>query len=49
MVSDLVTIPPQEDVGRAVHIMKEKDVGCLLVVDGNLEGIITERDLLKVF
>lgn len=49
MVSDLVTIPPQEDVGRAVHIMKERDVGCLLVVDGNLMGIITERDLLKVF
>jgi CBS domain-containing protein len=49
MVTDLVTISPQEDAGRAVQMMKEKDAGCILVVDRGLVGILTERDLLNLF
>ncbi len=49
MTQDPVTVAPREDAGRAAHIMKEEDVGCLPVVDKKLVGIITERDLLKVF
>jgi CBS domain-containing protein len=49
MVTDLVTISPQEDAGKAVQMMKEKDAGCILVVDRGLVGILTERDLLKLF
>jgi len=29
--------------------MKEKNVGCLPVVEEGLVGIITERDMLKTF
>jgi CBS domain-containing protein len=49
MVTDLVTISPREDVGKAAQIMKDNDVGCLLVKDGKLVGILAERDLLEVF
>ncbi len=46
---DLVTIPPMEDVGKAALFMREEDVGCILVVDAGLVGIITERDILELF
>jgi CBS domain-containing protein len=49
MVTDLVRISPKEDIGKAVQIMKEQDVGCLLVVDEKLSGILTERDILNIF
>jgi len=49
MVTNLVTVSPQEDAGKAAHIMKEQDVGCVLVVDKGLVGILTERDLLSIF
>lgn len=41
------TVSGNVDLSEAVRIMKEKDVGGLLVVDGAaIEGIITERDIL---
>lgn len=49
MVCDLVSISPREDIGTAVQMMKENDVGCLLVVDEGLVGILTERDILGIF
>ena len=49
MVCDLVTVSPKEDVGKAVQIMKEKDVGCLLVKERKLKGILAERDILNLF
>lgn len=49
MVTDLVTVSPKEDVGKAVQIMKEKDVGCLLVKERKLKGILAERDILNLF
>ncbi len=49
MVTNPITVSPKEDVGKAAQIMKEKDVGCLLVMDGLLKGILAERDLLTLF
>lgn len=49
MVRDPVTISPDEDVGKAAQLMKERDVGCLLVTEGKLIGILAERDLLGLF
>jgi CBS domain-containing protein len=47
---DLITIKPSADIGEATEIMKNKGVGALLVVKGKLlQGIITERDLFKIF
>lgn len=47
---DLITIEPDADVSEATKIMRDKDVGALLVVKGKLlQGIITERDLFKLF
>lgn len=46
-LSGYVTIDPDADVGEAATLMKEKGVSSLLVVkDGRLAGIITERDVL---
>jgi CBS domain-containing protein len=46
-LSGYVTITPDADVGEAATLMKEKGVSSLLVVkDGELVGIITERDVL---
>jgi len=42
-----VTINPEADVGDAATLMAEKGTSSLLVVeDGKLKGIITERDIL---
>ena len=46
-LSGYVTISPDADVGEAATLMKEKNVSSLLVVEnGELKGIITERDIL---
>jgi CBS domain-containing protein len=40
-------IGPDRTVADAVALMKEKNVGCLLVCDaGRLAGILTERDVM---
>ena len=50
MTRDLVTVSPETDVTQAVSLMIERDISGLLVVDeaGNLAGIFTERDCIKV-
>ncbi|WP_048061830.1 CBS domain-containing protein [Hyperthermus butylicus] len=46
-VNDYVTISPDADVGEAAKLMIDKGVSSLLVVEeGKLTGIITERDIL---
>jgi CBS domain-containing protein len=51
-VSRLTPTPPHQiasdrPIADAVSLMKDKNVGCLLVFDGNrLVGILTERDLM---
>jgi CBS domain-containing protein len=48
MVTNVVQIRPDETVGRAATLMKEKAVGCLVVTaDGAIKGILTDRDLLE--
>jgi CBS domain-containing protein len=45
---DLVFIRSEEDLGQAAGIMLSKNVGSLPVLeDGELKGIITERDFVR--
>jgi CBS domain-containing protein len=44
----LVIVPITATVGNAVSAMNDKHVGCALIVrDGRLAGIFTERDVLQ--
>lgn len=46
MISNPVTLPPGETVGKARKIMKESNIGGIPVVEGaRLVGIVTARDL----
>ena len=48
MVTDLVTVKTDISVKKAVKVMNDFEIGCLIVVeDGEAVGIITERDILK--
>ncbi len=48
MSSEVVTIEPNVDIGRAAEMMMKKDVGSLPVLkEGKLVGIITESDFLR--
>ena len=48
MVTDLVTVKADISVKKAVKVMNDFEIGCLIVVeDGEAVGIITERDILK--
>ncbi len=45
---DVVTIPPDTPIEEAAHIMVERRIGCLPVVeDGIVLGLISETDLLQ--
>jgi len=48
MVKDIVTVKADVTVKRAVEVMNEHEIGCLVVVNGGKSvGIVTERDMLK--
>lgn len=48
MVKDIVTVKANVTVKRAVEVMNEHEIGCLVVVNrGEPLGIVTERDMLK--
>ena len=48
MVTDLVTVKADITVKKAVEVMNDFEIGCLIVVEkGEAIGIITERDILK--
>ena len=48
MVEGVITIDADAPVIKAVRIMNENEIGCLIVTrKGKAIGIITERDLLK--
>jgi len=48
MVTDLVTVKADVTVKKAVEVMNDFEIGCLIVVEkGEAIGIITERDVLK--
>jgi len=49
MTRDLVTIRPERSVFEAAQILYDRRIGCLPVVaDGELKGIITTTDMLKL-
>ena len=43
------TIRPQDTIAVAVQILREKQIGALLVTDanGDLQGILSERDIVR--
>lgn len=44
----VITVDPEEDVGRAISIMKAHNIGALMVtVNEKPVGIITERDIMS--
>lgn len=48
MTKRVEKIKPSQTVFDAAKLMKEKMVGCLIIVeDGNAAGIITERDIVR--
>jgi CBS domain-containing protein len=47
MMSPVVTVRPDTSAAQAARRMREDEVGCLLVADdGELRGIVTDRDLV---
>ena len=49
MRTDLITVQPQTSTLEALEIMRERDIGCLPVINNNkLVGIITAYDMLTV-
>ena len=47
LACDVVSVPPTDSVLDACRLMRDKRVGCVLVVeDGRVAGVFTERDLL---
>jgi CBS domain-containing protein len=47
MVAEVVTVSPDTKLCDAVHIMVDKKIGCLPVVENEaLVGLITETDIL---
>lgn len=43
----VVTVAPETTVQDAMRILVEHQIGALVVTDGTLHGIISERDLLR--
>ncbi len=49
MVKDPITVEPDCSILEAMKMMREKEIGCLPVVQGKeLVGIITEMDFLRI-
>ncbi len=50
MSRDLLTVSPETEIMRAIHLLVEHDVSGLPVVDGQnrLCGILTERDCIRI-
>jgi CBS domain-containing protein len=48
MVEGVITIEAEAPVMKAVKLMNENEIGCVIVIrKGKAIGIVTERDLLK--
>jgi len=48
MVRKVITVDPNASVKEAARLMNRHEIGCLIVVgQGQVMGIMTERDLLK--
>ena len=46
---DLFSIRPQDTLGEAVKVLRDRRIGALLVTDANgtLKGILSERDIVR--
>ncbi len=48
MTQNVLTVAPSETIDRTAQVMMERRVGSAVVVkDGELQGIVTERDILQ--
>ena len=48
MVEEIITIEANANVRKAVRLMNNREIGCLVVIqDEKPTGIVTERDMLK--
>jgi CBS domain-containing protein len=48
MTNDVVCLRPDELVSKAVGIMSDKSISTIVItVEGRLEGVVTERDLVS--
>jgi Zn-dependent protease/CBS domain-containing protein len=48
MTRDVVTVPPDMDAAKALHVMSEKKISRLVVVQGrDIVGIVTQKDFLR--
>ena len=46
MQTKLITLLPESTIREAARLMKEQDVGCVLITNGqHLKGTITDRDI----
>src|SRR5688500_7042674 len=43
----VITIAPERPIQEAMRVLVRNRIGALVVFDGKLRGIITERDLLR--
>ena len=50
MAKKIITLSPEMEILRAVHVLLKNDIAAAPVVDdtGDLIGILTERDCMKV-
>jgi acetoin utilization protein AcuB len=50
MVKNLISLGPEADIKEAAQLMLQHKIGCIPVVrDGELLGLITETDILRLF
>ena len=48
MTRNVMTVPPDMDAAKALHIMSEKRISRLVVMQGsNIVGIVTQKDFLR--
>src|SRR3989338_11290924 len=46
MQTELITLSQESTIREAARLMKEKEIGCVLITNGQfLKGIITDRDI----
>ena len=45
--SDVISVHPDTPVEDALRMLVDNNIGALLVLDGQLRGIMTERDVLR--
>lgn len=48
MIKNLITIPPSADIFTAIEMFRKNNISGMPVIGKNLEGIITEKDIIKI-